>query len=313
MMNVNLRTHLAKIIGETIASMVRGRNYWLLEVPYYNNIGDTLIWQGEMDFLRGLSCRCRGVYSFETFHFPEIGTDDLILFQGGGNFGDLWHGPHEFKMKVVERYPKNEFLFFPQTIYFEKRENLKQCADFLAQYNCTICARDKVSYELLHANFKNRILLVPDMAFCVDMKKWNRPAPPAGRPLFLRRQDKEFKCSKAMENCLAALDADVTDWPTMLSPTCRTDYWYQHLRYRFRPSRWLYDRYMYSIYRPYLIRSGVRLINSHTDIYTTRLHACILSILLGKEKITFFDNSYGKNSSFYDTWLTDCENVKMVR
>ena len=57
----------------------------------------------------------------------------------------------------------------------------------------------------------------------------------------------------------------------------------------------------------------MKLINSHTDIYTTRLHACILSILLRKEDITFFDNSYGKNSGFYDTWLTDCENVKMVR
>ena len=104
------------------------RNYWLLEVPYYSNIGDTLIWQGERDFLAGLPHKCRGMHSLESFAFPEIDKNDLILFQGGGNFGDLWTRHHDFKMKVVEMYPENEFIFLPQTVFFEHEENMRKCA-----------------------------------------------------------------------------------------------------------------------------------------------------------------------------------------
>ena len=92
----------------------------------------------------------------------------------------------------------------------------------------------------------------------------------------------------------------------------RVDVWRNRILRRPRKLGWAYEPYMYYVYRPYLIRSGVRQLMSHTDIYTTRLHACILSILLGKEKITFFDNSYGKNRNFYDTWLRDCDSIKMV-
>ena len=288
------------------------RDCWLLEVPYYDNIGDTLIWQGERDFLRRLAWRCKGAYSLETFKFPKIDKHDLILFQGGGNFGDLWTRHHDFKMKVMERYRENEFLFFPQTVFFEKRENLIHCAEFLAKYNCTICARDRVSYELLRANFKNRILLVPDMAFCIDMKRWVK-AYPAVCPLLLKRLDKEYKPTPEIERLQASGECDVSDWPTMMGRITWVERWKTRIQSRPRKLGWLYDPYMRQVHRPYLIREGVKLINSHTDIYTTRLHACILSILLGKENITFFDNSYGKNSGFYDTWLTDCENVKMVR
>lgn len=288
------------------------RDYWLLEVPYYSNIGDTLIWQGEMDFLRRLACRCKGAYSLETFKFPKIDNRDLILFQGGGNFGDLWCKHHDFKMKVVECYPENEFLFFPQTVFFEKRENLIRCAEFLEKYNCTICARDKVSYEVLCANFKNRILLVPDMAFCMDMKRWTKVYS-ATRPLLLKRQDKEFKPNSDIKRLQTSGECDISDWSTMMGRITWVERWKGRVQSHPRKLGWLYDLFVQQVHRPYLIREGVRLINSHTDIYTTRLHACILSILLGKEGITFFDNTYGKNSGFYDTWLTDCENVKMVR
>ena len=78
---------LSKKISEVLTPLIN-RDYWLLEVPYYSNIGDTLIWQGERDFLAGLPHKCRGMHSLESFAFPEIDKNDLILFQGGGNFGD---------------------------------------------------------------------------------------------------------------------------------------------------------------------------------------------------------------------------------
>jgi exopolysaccharide biosynthesis predicted pyruvyltransferase EpsI len=36
----------------------------------------------------------------------------------------------------------------------------------------------------------------------------------------------------------------------------------------------------------------------------------ILGVLLSKN-IVLFDNSYGKNADFYNSWLSDCERVVM--
>ena len=72
----------------------------------------------------------------------------------------------------------------------------------------------------------------------------------------------------------------------------------------------LQDWYAQNIYRPYMVKTGVNLINPYDIIYTTRLHGMILSILLGKKTVVI-DNSYGKNSSYYNTWLKDCDNVTL--
>ena len=52
-------------------------------------------------------------------------------------------------------------------------------------------------------------------------------------------------------------------------------------------------------------------LGAYKTIYTTRLHAAILGVLLGK-KVVFMDNSYGKNRGFYETWFKDCDAVKMM-
>jgi len=285
-------------------------DYWLCEVPHYSNVGDTLIWQGELDFLKSIPYKCKGMSSFNSLRLPKIGKDELVLFQGGGNFGDIWKEPHEYRRRIMELNPICRFLVFPQTVWYEDEKNLRADAEFYSRFDCTICARDNASFAILEKHFQNKILLVPDMAFCIDMAKWRRNYS-ATRPLVLKRNDKEFNVTDALQKVLKEVDADVSDWPPMEQYTL-TDRVRDAIRWRPRKLGFLYELYMYHVYRPYLIRSGIQLINSHTDIYTTRLHACILSILLGKEKIVFFDNSYGKNRNFYDTWLQDCDSVKMV-
>lgn len=303
-------------IEQALISLVN-RNYWLLEVPYYSNIGDTLIWQGERDFLVGLPHRCRGMHSLESFAFPEIDKHDLILFQGGGNFGDLWTRHHDFKMKVVETYPENEFIFLPQTVYFEHEENLKKCAAFLADKKITICARDEASYRLLKANFSNRILLVPDMAFCIRMEKWYEPCTGKGEFL-LKREDKELQTSEYLAEIEKRDGITISDWVTFRGDT-KCERIFNRVRglARRRPFRVtslgkrMIDFYGAHIYRPFLVRSGVKQLGAYETIYTTRLHAAILGVLLGK-KVVFMDNSYGKNSGFYETWFKDCDAVKMM-
>jgi len=309
-----LRNRIYEALGSNI-----NRDYWLLEVPFYSNVGDTLIWQGEMDFLKGVDARCRGMHSLETFRFPKLDKDDLILFQGGGNFGDLWPRHHDFKMKVVEAYPDNEFIFLPQTIYFENPENMRQCASFLSGKRVTICVRDKVSQMILKKHFNNEVLLVPDMAFCIDMGRWRSSMGTATRRrLLLKREDKELLASDALNGLEAIGDIDIADWITF-----RGDNVYERIFNRLRrlvnrrPMRetWVASvtlgLYMRYIYRPFLIRSGIQQLSQYGEIYTTRLHAGILGLLLDKH-VKFLDNSYGKNRNFYATWLEDCDGVEFL-
>lgn len=300
---------LKALIDQTLRSRIN-KDYYLLEVPYYDNVGDTLIWQGEVDYLKSFQYKCLGMYSYDSLKLPTFKEDALIIFQGGGNFGDLWTEPHEFRMSIVENNPKNSFLFMPQSVYFTDEKKLKKCADFLKDYNAIICARDNVSYHTLKSNFKNDILLIPDMAFCLNIKKWFKTYP-AYKPLLFKRNDKELKEIEYLQ-FLECQNLDVSDWPTLSnSPTL-----VKKMRNKCRKYAgnfpFIYDLYCQCVYRPYLIKEGVKFISSHTEIYTTRLHGAILSLLLGKT-VRMFDNSYGKNKNFYETWLEDCDNITMIR
>lgn len=300
---------LKGIIRDSLSHLI-DRDYYLLEVPYYTNIGDTLIWQGEMEFLKQFPYKCRGMYSLETFPWKSIPEESLILFQGGGNFGDLWSKHHDFKMNIIKHYSNNHFVFFPQTVFFQDKENLTKCAQFLSLCkNVTICARDSYSYKVLKDNFSNTILLVPDMAFYMDTDKWNI-VESGDRDLFLRRTDAEFKDSKYIRSIMNKNGVDICDWPTMW-PLGKTTKILHLLRDAVYFPKKLADLYAYYIYRPYLMKSGLRLLASHKTIYTTRLHTAILGILMSKD-VVILDNSYGKNKNFFDTWLYDCAGVNFI-
>ena len=270
---------LQSLIAQALRPLITS-DYWLLEVPYYTNIGDTLIWQGELDFLRTVPYRCKGMSSYYTDIPDSIRESDVILLQGGGNFGDLYVYPQDYRMQVVRKYPNNKTIILPQTVWFENESNMQECAKMLANHaNLTICARDKVSYDILKRNFKNSILLVPDMAFCIDMSKW-KTCPATKSTLFLRREDQELKMSEDFERLTSSAEMTITDWPTFSENSWQKQ-WLVRMRNHLPM---LYDWYAYTLFRPYLINSGIELISSHKKIYSTRLHAAILSVLLGKSK-----------------------------
>lgn len=85
-------SQLKKIIAELLTPLVNS-DYVLLDVPYYTNIGDTLIWEGTRELLKTLPYKCLYTASVETYKYRPLPKDTVILLQGGGNFGDLWHWP----------------------------------------------------------------------------------------------------------------------------------------------------------------------------------------------------------------------------
>lgn len=69
---------------------------------------------------------------------------------------------------------------------------------------------------------------------------------------------------------------------------------------------------LYENYMPLTSEYAIDFMNQYDEVYTTRLHGGILAMLLGK-KVHMIDNSYGKISALYNTWLTKKANIDMVQ
>lgn len=223
-------------------------------------------------------------------------------------------------MKVIEKYKKNKIFIFPQTVHYKSQSRLLSDAKaFSKNKNVTICARDKKSFELLSNNFKNEILLVPDMAFASTYKV-NNNIPKSSKNLFLLRKDREVSNTIYVESLQSF---NICDWPT-----------FNHNVYNIaqifceKINRWISKPYYNKIVKgkmgdttfgllkvrdcTKMIKEGVDYISEYNLVVTTRLHGHILSLLLGIPSI-MIDNNYGKNSSFYETWLEHIHISKCVK
>lgn len=288
-------------------------DYRLLEMPDYANIGDVLIFQGEQAFLDKLPFRCREMATMFSFgrRLPEIPESDLLIFSGGGYFGDLWPVGPAFQAKVLERYPRNPMLILPQSVCFRSQEALDSAVKrYGAHSNLTICLRDRPSYEFVRRHFRNEARLLPDMAFYADVGAWRSQKGPGAGTLLIRRGDLELKPSARLETLAAQPDVDVRDWPT-IAANDRIEHWMQAMRRHPRRSNLVYDLFVRTIYRRHQLRLGVRFLEPYAHVCSTRLHGGVMALLMGK-KVTFFDNSYGKIRGLAETWLGDCDDVEMA-
>ena len=316
--------NLKKQIEETLTPLV-DNDYVLLDLPYHSNLGDTLIWQGELDFLKKTPYKCK----YSTWirgGLSEIGKwlkqDTLLLFNGGGNFGDVWYEQNELRKRVIAMYPNYRSVVFPQTVYYSDEKNLQDDVAFYSKHpNVTICARDSRSFQLLRERFpKNRSILVPDMAFYMDLSRYKRNMNPKGS-VFVKRDDIEFK--EELQYCDVPKDALVTDWR-----------WLDNSKEYLRLNTWekkdkifsilnkishadvrnmFINKYWHHCLRPLNVKTAIEFIDQFERVFATRMHAALLAVILSKKDITLFDNSYGKSSSLYDTWFTDVDGFKMIR
>ncbi|WP_289090797.1 polysaccharide pyruvyl transferase family protein [uncultured Bacteroides sp.] len=301
---------LRNIINERLLPLIDD-DYIYLDLPYYSNIGDILIWEGTLRFLAQTKYKCLYSTDINNFKEKEINENIIIVLQGGGNWGDLWTNHHIFRKKIVEMYPKNRVIVFPQSIYYQDETNMLEDIEFYNRYpNVTICTRDKKSFDIISGNFKNnRILLVPDMAFFVDVQFKPQKT---NRILFAKRIDKELALNKDIYKDIP-YKAEIHDWPTyevtikqriidfclrkITSILIKVDIIFcSKIRSLIMDSLWKF------IIKPCYIKRGIDFINYYDEIYSTRLHITILSILMGKN-IHIIDNNYRKTRNFIETWF----------
>jgi len=312
MTSVDKITELRGIIERILVPLI-GNKCVLLGLPYYNNVGDVLIWEGTKHFLKDHGIDCLYCSSKESFKELEIPPDVTILLQGGGNFGDLYKQEQRFRNHIISMYSNHRIIILPQTVYYQCDENIKNDSSLYAKHkNLYICARDKKSMDILRSYFsQNNILLVPDMAFAANINpnmKYNKYNI---KGLLLRRNDQETVEIKT--DSIIGLPLEERDWPTIDKSKYSFKMRIFGLLFRNRKLvGLLLDKLADSLYKDEIVRIGVDFINSYSVVYSTRLHGVILSIMMDKQ-VFVFDNKYGKNISFYETWLSDVNSVHLLK
>lgn len=293
-------------------------DYILLDLPYYANVGDVLIWQSTLDVLKKLPFKCLYSSSIETYSKPQISERTIILFLGGGNFGDLWIRHQMFRQKVLKDFPKNKIIQLPQSALFNDECFLKEDVDLFRSHKAPIVffARERKTFDFFEKNYpfvENR--LVPDMVLSFDVlsfcKKHSISLCKGQGTLLVNRNDSE-KNNVPIE---IVSPYDIGDWPCMNMPIFeerlygRTVKIASVLGVKFK--NWYSNYFFKKILKKRYISSGVQFLNKYETVYSTRLHSAILAWLLGKN-VYVIDNSYGKCKGIFNEWLKNEQNVVML-
>ena len=141
------------------------KNIVLLMLPQHGNLGDQAISLAEIFFLKKIFKKLRIIYNLNDYA-NYINKNSLIFLQGGGNMG--WRYSYEEKNRrtIIERYPNNRIIIFPQTIDFEKdkkEENNSRIIYSRHKY-LTLIAREKESLRIMSILFKNNTITITDRA-----------------------------------------------------------------------------------------------------------------------------------------------------
>lgn len=317
---MNLREILTSQLLTSIPD--KASHFVIVDVPDHPNVGDSAIFLGEYDFLRNhypdatINIVDYRSYSVGQYHLLE--RADCIFFHGGGNFGDLWMRHQNIRLAVMEQFCHKVLIQFPQSIHFDTREVLEKTKATIGKCDSfTFFARDVVSQKFAIDNFDCDVKLTPDMAFCMDKIKRKR----AELDVFcLLRVDKEKlrDISGSIENKLSEdkLSFSIEDWVVENAPIktklnkllCKLIKKFPRLNTVFQP---FYERLRISYAKDNVAR-GITLLSKGDIVITDRLHAFILSTLLGIENYVF-DSRGGKVGNFHNTWSKGFKGSNLVK
>jgi exopolysaccharide biosynthesis predicted pyruvyltransferase EpsI len=282
----------------------------LIDPPVHANVGDSAILIGELDYL-ARNCP-KSHISFCDMSSSSAGVEkyiaaaDVLLIHGGGNFGDIWPGRHDVRMKALARFADKRVIQMPQSIHFADEAKLWQTSRLIARHrDFTLLVRDQKSYDFATSKFDCPVFLVPDMAFA--MKPIAAPTPALDCFCLLRTDKEAVADHRAIAGVVrkAGLSFQIGDWiDDTMTLAARVDRkigkmvlkWPQVLSRM--PLGAMAFRRRYAEQR---LAFGIDLLTQGAFVVTDRLHAHIISCLLGIPQVVF-DSFDGKISALHATW-----------
>ena len=203
--------------------------YALTPPPYLKNVGD--------------HAQVIAIRIWLDKHFPELpviemdkdqGNDllpalqwlvqpqDIFFLHSGGNLGDRGKWSESRRRLIISKFPKNEIVSLPQTIYFSdtttgriEREKTRQI--YATHPNLTIMGRDPRSGQLAAELFpKAKTFCMPDFVLSLPAKKSETQNNPPKVLLCLRLDDESILDSEQRKEIAKSIPYQCTYFDTTL-------------------------------------------------------------------------------------------------
>jgi exopolysaccharide biosynthesis predicted pyruvyltransferase EpsI len=278
------------------------KNVALLDFPLHRNAGDSLIWLGELAYLRKLGVKVDHRVDearYRKDRLERLAPECPLLFHGGGNFGDLWPAHQKFREEVISENLHRRIIVLSQSVWFESQSDARRANSILAKHpDLLILVRDEESVARCNALLPDlNVRYCYDMALGFDAGEFSQSTPIIDI-LALSRRDHE----KVLDGEIEGADV-ITDWN--LGRAGRLIWGASRLpgialrRFPHVPEAlWRANERLYDHQARLNVNAAIKTLSRGRVVVTDRLHAHILCLLLGVPHVVL-DNSYGKISAIY--------------
>lgn len=271
----------------------------------YGNIGDIAITIAQENMIKQLfpDRKIVEIPMNDAFHYEDeikkiLNDDDILTIIGGGNLGNTYLWFEERRRFIIKLFKNNKSISFPQSISFEddevgRTEFETSIEDYAQNQNLMIFAREMKSYDIMKANFKNKVYLVPDIALFLKDKILEEHNVIREKITLCLRNDVEKTTSENITQDLMKL-LKLNNFNNIFI----TD---THLGH---------DLVKISE-REKIFKELLQEFKNSKVVITDRLHGMIFCIITNTPCIAL-DNSNRKISATYHTWLKDIPIVKFL-
>lgn len=275
---------------------------FLFQTPTHSNIGDHAITIAELEFFEKnfpdivvIEINQTLMTLFINRYSGLIKDKDLIVLNGGGNFGNEYMFEENLRRLVIERYPNNKIIVFPQTIHYSddevgKRELNVTQAILDEHENVIITTREEVSFELAKKYFpNNEVILTPDIVLSMS-KNYNKERLYA---LAVIRNDQESILSESMKSIIDKALKHQYD-----------DVVYSDMHVEGNRS------VLTSLERKVIVDNKLKQFAGAKIVVTDRLHGMVLAAITGTPCIAF--SNYNQKVSGTYNWIKGLDYIKYV-
>ncbi|PJG82209.1 polysaccharide pyruvyl transferase family protein [Caviibacterium pharyngocola] len=316
---VSLKQDLSKILDV----IINKDDVLYFDYPLHLNVGDLLIYAGTERFFQDYGINIRLRRCLQSFDINEVkkyvNADTTLLCHGGGNFGDLYPSIQQLREALVRAFPHNRIVVLPQTSHFSSQDALqKSAALFSAHKDCYLFARDVPTFELMREHFSDKVFLSPDMAHqlygTLPTKAKSAVENSTENNLYFLRKDIEAShLEKEIQAHLPA-SAAVKDWEDILTEQDKKyELFCGRLARVANKLHWAFLKNkvneMWFAHSLDVIERARQEFLRYDCVITSRLHGHIFSCLLELPN-QVCDNSYGKNSGYFNQWTKNIEFTK---
>ncbi|WP_341873340.1 polysaccharide pyruvyl transferase family protein [Enterococcus faecium] len=184
----------------------------------YSNLGDHALTLSQLQLLNNKEFADYDIIEYSVDDTIEavmllrnrINEEDIITLKGGGNIGLEYFREELYRRLIINSFPKNKIVMFPQTVYFPetKKGNIElknTMTTFNHHKNLHLFFRDVESFNTIKKYIKNNIYLVPDIVFSMKTEQimnLSECERQKNKALFCLRNDREKLLTNEMKQNL---------------------------------------------------------------------------------------------------------------